>query len=380
MLTLILYLLAAVYITAYMQPINLITRLRGLGVGPQLPSPSTPLRRGNPSSPSSSSQPEQPQDDSYKPSPIDILVTRILLTKCKKLPADLCDIIFDYAEYWAHSTNEIDYNLEHKSPLRIVGRSRKEDHFLIRSFPIGLTTLKDREDLADVLQYDTNETKPRPLRKEHPPAFFSKLADYPTPRLAHPVRKVVFTTTSRDQGSVGVRTGDKTYKDGWTWFEAGLERFEADQECDAQCVSDARFKSTKSVASKLPMCALRPIYPTFSPANDPASTQTPSKDGEQKYKYDHGHLPVDERLIQRNQTRNREVKTHVVQWSWTDDIDPESDAAEDLVIQGRGRGTGDGSFVRDLKMGDVVTVWGKAKFPAWVNNVDKVKVDVYWAV
>ena len=232
MLTLLLYFLAALFVVAHMQPVNLIHRLRGLGVGPQLPSPSRPLR-GNASTSFSSSAPpaEEHTDDSYNPTPIDILITRILLTKCKKLPADIVDIIFDHAEYWAHSTNEIDYILEHKSALRIVGRSRKEDHFLIRSFPIGLTHLKDREDLTDVLQYDTNETKPRPLHQEHPPAFFSKLADYPTPRLAHPVRKIVFTTKSRDQG-MGAARAEKNYKDGWTWFEAGLERFEADQVCE----------------------------------------------------------------------------------------------------------------------------------------------------
>lgn len=128
------------------------------------------------------------------------------------------------------------------------------------------------------------------------------------------------------------------------------------------------------------MCALRPIYPTFSLSDKYGSAQDDSKEDGPEYKYDHGHLPADERLIQRNQTRCREVKTHVVQWSWTDDIDPESDAAEELKLQGRGRGTGDGSFVRDLKLGDVITVWGKAKFPAWINHVDKVRIDVYWAV
>jgi len=51
-----------------------------------------------------------------------------------------------------------------------------------------------------------------------------------------------------------------------------------------------------------------------------------------------------------------------------------------LEEQGRGRGTGNGEFVRDLRLGDVVTVWGMARFGAWVNNVEAVKIDVYWAV
>jgi hypothetical protein len=69
-----------------------------------------------------------------------------------------------------------------------------------------------------------------------------------------------------------------------------------------------------------------------------------------------------------------------VEWSWTDDINPESDGGQELKNQGRGRATGDGTFVRDLKMGDVITIWGKAKFPAWQNNIEKVRIDVYWAV
>lgn len=74
------------------------------------------------------------------------------------------------------------------------------------------------------------------------------------------------------------------------------------------------------------------------------------------------------------------MKTHVVEWAWTDDINPESDGGMELKAKGRGRGTGDGHFVRDLKLGDVITIWGKAKFPAWVNHIEKVKIDVYWAV
>jgi hypothetical protein len=51
-----------------------------------------------------------------------------------------------------------------------------------------------------------------------------------------------------------------------------------------------------------------------------------------------------------------------------------------LEEQGRGRDTGTGEFVRNLKLGDVVTVWAKARFPQWVNVVEQVKIDVYWAV
>ncbi|KAL2212832.1 hypothetical protein CC79DRAFT_1330138 [Sarocladium strictum] len=359
-----------------MQPF--IDRLRSVRVGPER------LQPGRVRTVQSSGR-DWPQDDgAYKPSPIDIVVVRTLLTRGRKLPPDLVDDIFDYAEYWAHSSNEIDYILEQKLPLRIAGRSQKEDHFLLRSYPIGLTSLADREDLDDVLRYDTDESKPRPLRSEHPPSFFAKLADYPTPRLARPVRKVVFTVRSKDQGH-GARRSEFPYDEGWTWIEAGLERFDADKTCESYCVSDSRFKSKDSASHALPTCALRPVYPAFSEkppvqdsSSDSASEQPAPKEPE--YQYDHGYLPAEERLIQRNKTRHREMTTHVVEWSWTDDINPESDGGQELKNQGRGRATGDGTFVRDLKMGDVITIWGKAKFPAWQNNIEKVRIDVYWAV
>jgi hypothetical protein len=63
--------------------------------------------------------------------PIDVVVTRIMLTKGKKLPPSVVDVIFDFAEYWAHSSNEIDYMAEHQSPLRVNGASASENRFLV---------------------------------------------------------------------------------------------------------------------------------------------------------------------------------------------------------------------------------------------------------
>jgi len=71
----------------------------------------------------------------------------------------------------------------------------------------------------------------------------------------------------------------------------------------------------------------------------------------------------------------------VITWRHTDNILPDSEAAVKLgTDEGRGVETGDGSFVRDLKMGDVVTVWAKVRFAGWANKIEKVKIDVYWAV
>lgn len=47
----------------------------------------------------------------------------------------------------------------------------------------------------------------------------------------HPVRKVVFTIQSHDQGwATGER--NRGYHNSWTWFEAGLERFDPSASCE----------------------------------------------------------------------------------------------------------------------------------------------------
>ena len=75
------------------------------------------------------------------------------------------------------------------------------------------------------------------------------------------------------------------------------------------------------------------------------------------------------------------MATHRVEWRATDAIRPDlPEAVELLGANGRGTGTGNGRFVRELKLGDVITVWAKARFPAWKNYVESVKVDVYWAL
>ncbi|KAF9770668.1 hypothetical protein IL306_011741 [Fusarium sp. DS 682] len=301
--------------------------------------------------------------------PVDVVITRIMLTKGKKLPPGVVDVIFDFAEYWAHSSNEIDYIAEHSSPLRVNGQSPSENKFLLRSFPVGLTGIQGKKALAEVLAYDTNEAKPTPLKTEHDPSYFAKLADYPTPKLLHPVRKVVFTIRSKDQGWGGEPDNRHTYNGAWTWFEAGLEKFDAEQTCDPACTYDVRFKSAFSVASPLPVCALRPLYPSIIPR------------GSEKFQYSHPLSHQEKWTIVRNKTAHRAWQDHVITWAYDDDVKPDSEAAVRMKTeQGRGEETGDGRFVRDLKMGDVITVWGKARFGGWVNHIEKVKIDVYWAV
>jgi hypothetical protein len=155
---------------------------------------------------------------------------------------------------------------------------------------------------------------------------------------------------------------------------------------NAQCTRDARPEAPGLDAAALSVCALRPIHPTIAqlPKVDQAGGQDQNTDASNapkaKYKYVHPLLAQPEWEIHRNKSATSSWQEHVVTWSYLDDINPDSDAGKALDDEGRGRATGDGSFVRSLLLGDVITVWAKARFGGWVNNVEDVKVEVYWAV
>lgn len=84
--------------------------------------------------------------------------------------------------------------------------------------------------------------------------------------------------------------------------------------------------------------------------------------------------------LQKNRTATKRAEEYKIVWTCNDDVDPDSLDGKALEDQGRGRNTANGQFVRDLKVGDIVTVWGKARFPGWVNMIETVQIDVYWAV
>jgi len=218
----------------------------------------------------------------------------------------------------------------------------------------------------------------------------------------HPCRKIVFTIKSHDQGwGGGRRDVNNPYHGSYTWFDVGLEKLTAYQECEysnyiLSRASQSSEPSTKSQLAALPeegkllpqfrlgsdspdgnsspiVCTLRTILPRTVARQDSA---TPS---ETSYQFDHPLLPA-EMALQKNVMAERTAKEHVVTWSYFDNIDPESPEADQLETKGRGRASATGEWVRDLKVGDVVTVWAKARFPGWSNHIQALKIDVYWAV
>lgn len=254
----------------------------------------------------------------------------------------------------------------------------------LRSKPLGLIKRSHYDD-----RYYTLSPAP-PLKLsddgEYPLSQFQEWIRSPTSAVQRPCRKIVFTIQSHDQGWAHNARNDRgTYRGSWTWFEAGLERFdrnatrpeEALEEEPGRREAGARDEAGPSSGEKdaahpggvelpepyLPVYSLRSIRPVVE---------------EDRPAFHHDLLPSDDLTIQVNKTATSESKTHRVVWSWNDNVRPPTSAQ--LKEIGRGGQTGGGDFVRDLKLGDVVTVWAKSRFGGWANHVESVRLDVYWAL
>ncbi|KAK1763564.1 hypothetical protein QBC33DRAFT_549332 [Phialemonium atrogriseum] len=294
-------------------------------------------------------------NDLYEPTVLDVLVVRAMINKAFGLAPELVDAVIDAAEYWPHSTVIGDYRQLQGGMKAAVGSSSRgsKNLFLARSQPLGFARHPAG---ADPQAWAEEEPKPIQLQKEHPREKLQDLAKCPLTLVEHPCRKIVFTIHSRDQGWGGNVQDHGTYKSSFTWFDAGLERFEAGDGVSAS-------------APALDASELRSIWPEV-------------RTNEQGEQYIHADLLSDpEHLVQFNLLAAARVMKHRVEWSYLDDIDPQStEAAESLERVGRGTNSVDGKFVRSLKLGDVVTLWARARFAGWQNRVQRVQMDVYWVV
>lgn len=188
-----------------------------------------------------------------------------------------------------------------------------------------------------------------------------------------PCRKIVFTIHSHDQGWGGRYQDRGTFNGAFTWFDVGLERLEACDPSSSQSSDIQRFPVTTPTSNMSntsgpqeteTFCTLRTISPPIS----------------EEGKFNHPFLPQPNHLV-RNRTATKTLQKHVITWSRSDDISPDSPAADsDLENEGRGKASGNGEFVRNLKVGDVVTIWSRARFPMWANTLEYCQIDVYWAV
>lgn len=325
---------------------------------------------------------------------MDVVVVKAMLSEGLKLPPEIVLSIIDFAEYWPHSSVRLDH------PITVQSGRRRENQFVVSLSSLANLTDQQRSQLTplqlrskplglikkvhyDDHYYSFTTANPLPLSEDglHPLSQYQKWIGGPTDTLEHPCRKIVFTIESHDQGWGGLHQDRGSYRGSWTWFEAGLERFDKNAthpgdtpEKDA-VVAEAAANEAAGPSSTprgpnqvppdpyFPVYGMRSLYPTLEP-DQPA--------------FHHDLHPSHEWTIQKNKAATRQSTIHKVVWSWNDDINPLT--AEQLDALGRGPATGNGDFVRNLKLGDVVTVWAKTRFGGWVNNVEHVNMDIYWAL
>lgn len=191
-----------------------------------------------------------PGSGKYKPTPMDVVVVRVMLEKVAHLPPEIIDIVLDHAEYWPHSTAL--FFQPSRNPVRVFrvnGGTEEENKLMVRCPPVGFYDYRkvgeafktaplppksaDGSAVAEPLQNLTlmePPDAPATPAREAPREYFAGSMTQP-PELMHPVRKIVFRFRSKDQGWGGDPQHQGTYHGSWTWFEAGLEKFDSERKC-----------------------------------------------------------------------------------------------------------------------------------------------------
>ncbi|ETS04719.1 hypothetical protein M419DRAFT_73431 [Trichoderma reesei RUT C-30] len=308
-------------------------------------------------------------DQPFQPSLGDVLVVRSMLAQAVILP-ELVGTILDYAEYWVRSCSKAQLD-ESIHAIWSSDGYYQGSKFLLRSFPVGLTenAIHREEDedeyISNGRSYETATIPPIPIGKACDREYFQSLIRNP-PTQPHPVRKIVFRIVSHDQGWTSDDQSPGPFIVARTWFDAGIERFDASHSCKFHNHSEECEDMRK-----LPLCKLRTIEPEI--------VTVTSDDGQSDNQY--AKTPYQgPREIQRNKMADGNFQTYVTTWTCWDVYAPDSEEARRKMEEGKGRMNGDGSFVRSLGLGDVVTVWGRALYAGWVNVVESVEIEIYWAL
>lgn len=297
------------------------------------------------------------------PSVDDVLAVKNILMQVSKMPLELVDLVVDWAEYWPHTTVDTQTN---KLRRPVARGGPNENIFMIRSLPIGIfpEQLDSESRSAIVDEFVARKPQPVAVCPEPIEKLAKSWASSTPPRGRNPCRKIVFTIISHDQGWGGNFEDRGTFRGSYTWFDVGLERIEARKESSTQ-FNETGQAFSRNPGDSEPLYVLRTLIPT------PKENDTEL--------FDHPFLAPDTHII-RNRTATKAAQEHVVTWSCTDNVTAHSPAALELTNAGRGDASGNGEFVRNLQVGDIVTVWSRARFGGWQNWVERCKIDVYWAV
>ena len=201
----------------------------------------------------------------------------------------------------------------------------------------------------------------------------------------HPCRKIVFTIRSHDQGWGGNYANRGTFQGSSTWFDVGLERFELRNDESTTTPTDNEAQASESAQQSVVVAAQGTRIPGEHNLRDdseyflrtidpPTKLHGPSESREIQHPVFTSKQP-----LQMNKSATSATAEYIITWAADDDINPESEEGKALEEAGRGRATGNGEFVRNLRLGDIITVWARARYPGWTNTVEHVKIDVYWA-
>lgn len=155
---------------------------------------------------------------------------------------------------------------------------------------------------------------------------------------------VKFTIRSHDQGYTGERGTGGTYNSSYTWFEASILRPSANDPVLPSLPYESHPKPKVNCLSS--------FHYDLVP-----STTNPSPNEEACVWH------IQSNLVAQNNEREHEVE-------WRAGNEQES---------GPGEGDGKG-FLESLKQGDRVGVWARALFPAWINTVNEVAIEVVCVV
>ncbi|KAL1894613.1 hypothetical protein Cpir12675_003602 [Ceratocystis pirilliformis] len=288
----------------------------------------------------------------------DVLKVRAILSGKLRLPMELVDLILDMAEYWVCSRTQMTQSCSVAQAImgrREISHDSSGNLLALRSDIIGRCAGHDGPDSQTFQEYqpvDRNPATPAaPNEKLCTGASFAECLGYTMPELTHPVRKLVFTIWSHDQGWTSMkRDSTNVYGRSSTWFEVGLERFVQHEE-----------KTNMPDLSKA-----RTVIP-----------RSQVEEGDRKLDMEYNS---DQYLIQINRQANSIMAQHCVEWRWDDSIELHQGRTDtEFRKQGRSPTTPSGEFVRNLQVGDIITIWAKARYPGWRNEVESVTLDVHWA-
>ena len=178
-------------------------------------------------------------------------------------------------------------------------------------------------------------------------------------------------------------------------FDSSQSTDKHPQQGQKDCILDSSPTRDTDEPPEFPICALRSIFPIVVKDETVTAEDRPSGAPiKPKYNFHHAINPHEYRTIQHNKCADRNVTQHRIEWHYLDidpleppgDIigddersaaDPSNDIIDEDGRESRARG---GRFVRQLKLGDVVTLWAMARFPGWTNYIEHARVDVYWSL